>query len=228
MSIQGINTHYNVPSSPGEKSNSKTNIKDVDMDQFLTLFIAQMKNQDPLNPLDSAEFTSQLAQFTSVEQLYGMNDSLGEIKDTLNNQGNQQDVLGYIGRTVKTDDNTMQVDGGVIQPGAFDMAGSGEVTVHVYDGQGLNVRTLYLGRQDKGEHEINWDGRDDKGDMVGNGTYTFEVSARDGSGNFIPVDTLISGKVTGVRYKNGQPYLMIGDRMIGNINNIMEVSQTVK
>jgi flagellar basal-body rod modification protein FlgD len=196
------------------------------MDQFLKLFIAQIQHQDPLSPLDSAEFTAQLAQFTSVEQLYGMNSRLADIEKALNGQSEQRDDLGYIGKTVKADDNTMRVDNGTVQSGSYTIDRSGYVTIDVYDSQGQIVRSFYQGLEDKGEHDVNWDGRDGTGKLAGDGTYTFEITARDENGYYIPSNTYISGEVTGITYQNGQSYLMIGDRIISNNDNIIEVSQT--
>ncbi len=226
MSIEALNTGYGASSVSNEKTSSSSSTGELGMDQFLNLFIAQIQHQDPLNPLDSAEFTAQLAQFTSVEQLYGMNSKLADIEKTVSGQSEQRDDLGFIGKTVKADDNTMRVDNGTVQSGSYTIDGSGYVTIDVYDSQGLIVRTFYEGLEDQGEHDVNWDGRDDTGAFVGDGTYTFEVTARDENGYYIPSNTYISGEVTGVTYQYGQPYLMIGDRIISNSNNIIEVSQT--
>jgi flagellar basal-body rod modification protein FlgD len=226
MSIEALNTGYGATSASNEKTSSSSSTDELGMDQFLNLFIAQIQHQDPLNPLDSAEFTAQLAQFTSVEQLYGMNARLADIEETLGGQNEQRDDLGFIGKTVKADDNTMRVDNGTVQSGSYTIDGSGYVTVDVYDSQGLIVRTFDQGLEDKGEHKVNWDGRDDSGKLVEDGTYTFEVTARDQNGKYIPSNTYISGEVTSITYKYGQPYLMVGDRIISNINNIIEVSQT--
>ncbi len=225
MSIGAINTSYNA-SSVTDETSSSSSIEDLGMDQFLNLFIAQIQHQDPLNPLDSAEFTAQLAQYTSVEQLYGMNSKLADIEEALNSQGDQRDDLGYIGKTVKAYDNTMRVDNGTVQSGSYTIDGSGYVSVDVYDSDGLLVRSFYKGLEDKGEHDVNWDGRDDTGALVDDGTYTFEITARDENGLYISSNTYISGEVTGITYQNGQPYLMIGDRIISNSSNIIEVTQT--
>ena len=226
MSIEALNTGYGASSVSNEKRSSSSGTEELGMDQFLKLFIAQIQHQDPLSPLDSAEFTAQLAQFTSVEQLYGMNARLADIEKSLNGQSEQRDDLGYIGKTVKADDNTMRVDHGTVQSGSYTIDGKGYVTIDVYDRQGQIVRTFYEGLEDKGEHDVNWDGRDDTGTFVGDGTYTFEITARDENGMYIPSNTYISGEVTGITYQNGQSYLMIGDRIISNSNNIIEVSQT--
>jgi len=227
MSIEALNTGYGTSSVSNENTSSSSSAGELGKDEFLKLFIAQIQYQDPLNPLDSAEFTAQLAQFSSVEQLYGMNSKLGNIEETMNNQSEQRDNLGYIGKTVKTDDNTMRVDDGTVQSGSYTIDDSGYVTIDVYDSDGLIVRTFYQGWEDKGEHGVNWDGRDDTGTLSGDGTYTFEITARDKNGIYVPSNTYFSGEVTGITYQNGQPYLMIGDRIINNNNNIIEVTQTI-
>jgi flagellar basal-body rod modification protein FlgD len=226
MSIEAVNTSYGASSVTGEKTSSSSSVDELGMDQFLKLFIAQIQHQDPLSPLDSAEFTAQLAQFTSVEQLYGMNSRLADIEKALSGQSEQRDDLGFIGKTVKADDNTMRVDNGTVQSGSYTIDESGYVTIDVYDSDGLIVRSFYQGLEEKGEHNVNWDGRDGTGKLVGDGTYTFEITARDENGYYISSNTYISGEVTGITYQNGQSYLMIGDRIISNSNNIIEVSQT--
>ena len=225
MTIPAVNTNYSTSSTTNDQTSSNSSTDKLGMDQFLNLFIAQLKNQDPLNPMDSTEFTSQLAQYSSVEQLYGLNSKLTDIENTLGSQNQQRDDLGYIGKTVKADDNSMIVDNGTVQTGSYSLDASGNVTIDVYDSQGQHVRTLYQGSEDNGEHAVNWDGRDDSGNMVADGTYTFEVTARDENGLIVPSNTYISGEVTGITYKNAQPYLMIGDKLLDS-SKIMEVSQT--
>lgn len=226
MSIEALSTGFGTSSVSNENTSSNSGTEELGKDEFLKLFIAQIQYQDPLNPLDSAEFTAQLAQFSSVEQLYGMNSKLGNIEETMNNQSEQRDNLGYIGKTVKADDNTMHVDNGTVQSGSYNLDGSGYVTIDVYDSDGVIVRTFYKGWEDKGEHDVNWDGRDDSGAIAGDGSYTFEVTARDEDGFYVPSNTYISGEVTGITYQDGQPYLMIGDKIINDNNNIIEVTQT--
>ena len=227
MSIDALNTGYGTSSVSNENTSSSSETGELGKDEFLKLFIAQIQYQDPLNPLDSAEFTAQLAQFSSVEQLYGMNDKLGNIEETMNNQSEQHDNLGYIGKTVKADDNTMRVDDGTVQSGSYTIEDGGYVSIDVYDSDGNIVRTFYKGWEDQGEHDVSWDGRDDTGTLAEDGTYAFEITAIDKDGFYIFFNTHISGEVTGITYQNGEPYLMIGDRMINNISNIIEVNQTI-
>jgi len=134
-------------------------------------------------------------------------------------------LIGLIGKTVKADENTISVEDGEVLSGFFNLEESADTTVSVYDSNGLKIRTLYPGWKDKGEHNINWDGRDESGEIVQDGAYTFEVTARDENGYYVAANTYISGEVTGVTYKYGDPYLMIGDKLISK-DNITEINKT--
>jgi flagellar basal-body rod modification protein FlgD len=225
MAIPAAITNYGTSPTTSAQTSSNSSMDKLGMNQFLNLFITQLQNQDPLNPMDSSQFTAQLAQYSSVEQLYGMNTTLTDIKNALSSQNQQRDDLGYIGKTVKADDNTMSVSNGTAQAGSYSLDGSGTVTIGVYDSQGKQVRTLYQGTEDKGEHTVNWDGMDDAGNTVADGTYTFEINAQDKNGLAVTSNTYVSGEVTGITYQNGQPYLMIGDKLLDS-SKVIEVTQT--
>ena len=227
MYIEELGTTYQLSSIFGEETSSSTNTQELGRDDFLTLLIAQIQNQDPLNPLESTEFTAQLAQFSSLQQLYEMNEGLAGIQEALYDQG-EQGLLELIGKTVKADDNTILVeDGTVLSSGSYSLEQGADVTVVVYDSSGQEVRTLYLNWQDEGEHDVGWDGRDYDAEMVEDGTYFFEVTAKDEGGNDVAANTYVYGEVTGVTYQYGLPYLMIGDTLISTDHTIMEVTKTV-
>jgi flagellar basal-body rod modification protein FlgD len=219
MYIQGLGTTY------GETPSYTAPRKDIGKDEFLTLLIEQLKHQDPLNPLESTEFTAQLAQFNSLEQLFGVNDNLTGILEALYNQG-EEDLLELIGKTVKANDNTILIEGGSTVSGSYTLEEAADVTISIYDSNGFEIRGLFPGRQDAGEYDIVWDGRDNSGEMVEDGIYTFEVTAKDEAGNDVAANTYISGEVTGVTYQYGIPYLMIGDLLVGTNNTIIEVKKT--
>jgi flagellar basal-body rod modification protein FlgD len=197
--------------------------KELGREQFLTLLVAQLKNQDPLNPLESADFTAQLAQFSSLEQLFGMNESLRDIQEALGAQ-ESGNVLDYIGRSVKTLDNSIFVKDGTMDSNVYDLQDRAEVTISIRDDKGLEIRTIYAGWQDAGEHELVWDGKDNKGNMVDDGIYTFELEAMDEEGFIVPYDTYLVGEVTGVTYYGGNPFLMIGNKLLAP-ENVIEVTK---
>ena len=220
MNIDGLGTNF------GETP-SYANTQEMNQEDFLTLLIEQLKNQDPLNPLDPTEFTAQLAQFSSLEQLFAMNDSLSTIAETLYSQG-QDDIIQLIGKTIKAKDNTILIEDDTASLGSsYILEAGADVTITVYDSNGSEVRILNQGWQDAGEHDVSWDGRDNTGEMVEEGTYTFEVTAKDADGNGVAVTSCITGEVTGVTYAYGIPYLMIGDRLVSTDHTILEVIKTV-
>ena len=220
MYIEGLGTTY------GETSSYSTT-KKLDQEDFLKLLFEQLKHQDPLNPMESTEFTAQLAQFSSLEQLFGMNENLTGIQKILSNQ-DKENLLELIGKTVKANDNTILIKDGGSASGSYLLQDRANVTISIYDSNGFEIRTLNLGTQDAEEYDVEWDGRDESGDIVEDGIYTFEVIAKDDAGNHVTASTYTSGEVTGVTYQYGIPYLMIGDILVSTNNTIIEVTKTVE
>lgn len=208
----------------GNNGLSQTKLKEtLGRDDFLILLVAQLKHQDPLNPLDGTDFTAQLAQFSSLEQLFTANDRLTDISESMDLQ-KTGDVLDYIGKTVKTTDNTILVENGETAPGAYNLEDKADVTVFILNADGLEVRRIYEGWQNAGEHDLVWDGRDNDGRMVDDGMYTFELEARDKEGFVVPYNTYLTGEVTGVTYERGMPYLMVGNNLVSP-SSVVEVGR---
>ena len=222
MSIAALEPTYNNTDDTPRYANPKDALG---RDQFLRLLVAQLQHQDPLNPLDSTDFTAQLAQFSSLEQLFKVNENLAGIQESVNTQ-ESGDILGYIGKTVKATSDTIFVNDGKIESGSYALSDQADVTISIYDEQGLEVRRLYPGWQDAGEHDLAWDGKDNAGEVVEDGTYAFAVEASDEQGFIVPHDTYVAGEVTGVTYESGIAYLMIGDKLV-TPGNIIEVTKTV-
>lgn len=223
MSIAALGPTYMKADETSRYANPKDDA--LGKDQFLTLLVAQLQHQDPLNPMESTDFTAQLAQFSSLEQLFGINDNLTGIQERLSVQENG-DILDYIGKTVKTAGNMIFVNDGKMESGSYALEDRADVTVFVCDSNGMEVRRLYQGWQNPGEHELSWDGRDSAGDMVGDGIYTFEVEARNEGGFILPYNAYLTGEVIGVTNESGTAYLMIGDRLV-KPDSIIEVRKTV-
>ena len=197
--------------------------KQLGQEEFLTLLLEQLKHQDPLNPLESSEFTAQLAQFSSLEQLTGMNKALTEIQESLSNR-ESGNPLDYIGKVVKTDDNAVAIREGNVDSNTYTLDEPAEVTIFIYNDQGFEVRRINAGWKDAGEHELNWDGRDNNGEIADDGVYAFEVQALNEDGFLVSSDTYLTGEVTGVTYQGGIPYLMIGNQLV-TPENIIEVTK---
>lgn len=210
-------------SSAAPASKKAENKGALGRDEFLSLLITQLKHQDPLNPMQSVEFTAQLAQFSSLEQLFKLGDSLGNIETSLRLQEGDQ-LVHYIGKSVKTAGNIMTVREGEPGPASYRLDGDGEVSVDIYDSKGTLVRNLYMGWQSGGVHQVPWNGTDTAGNAVPDGSYVFHAKAMDVSGYRTSCQTYMSGEVTGVKYENGKSHLMIGQRQVMP-ENIIEVTK---
>lgn len=210
-------------SSAGTSTRKTSNKGELGRDQFLKLLITQLKNQDPLSPMESVEFTSQLAQFSSLEQLFAVGDSLQAIKSSLQFQEGDQ-LVQYIGKKVISKGNTMTVHGGATEPATFNLDDDAEVGVSIYAGNGTLVRRLSMGWQKKGDCQVPWDGKDDTGKAVPDGDYSFQVQATGAKGASVSSQTYVTGEVTGVRHENGKSLLLIGKKQILP-DSILEVSQ---
>jgi len=205
-------------------SSQKTGGKgELGRDQFLKLLITQLKNQDPLNPMESVEFTSQLAQFSSLEQLFSAGDSLQAIKNSLQLQEGDQ-MVHYIGKKVVSKGNALTVHAGEAGGATFHLEDDAEVSISIFNSGGSSVRNLYMGWQKKGDCSVPWDGKDASGKAVPDGDYSFQFQATDAKGDSVASQTYVTGEVTGVRHENGKTYLSLGTRQILP-DSILEVSQ---
>ncbi len=190
-------------------------------DAFLTMLVAQLKHQDPLNPMEGTDFTSQLAQFTSLEQMFNMNDSLQEIAGSFVSD-NKESLLDYIGKDVEGTALDMDLKDGEVMGGHYTIEKPGEILISVYDAAGVKVKTIYHGQVEEGTHKINWDGKDGQGNLLQDGFYSYEVLSKGEKGGYRQVESLITGRVTGIINKSDAGYLIVGDQII-NQKNITKV-----
>jgi flagellar basal-body rod modification protein FlgD len=179
----------------GSTTNSSANTADPTQDRFLKLLIAQMKNQDPLNPLDNAQVTSQLAQISTVQGIDQLNTSMASMLTQF--QGSQ--AISLPGRQVLVDGNRMtlaKVNDGLSARGGFSLSQDAErVIVEIKDAKGVVIKQLDLGAQSAGPGAFSWDGVLDKGTAAA-GKYTFDVKAYNGT-SAVPVTTLMAARVEG-------------------------------
>jgi len=221
MSIAALEPTYNKPDDTSSSASTKG---ELGRDQFLTLLVAQLKHQDPLNPMESTEFTAQLAQFSSLEQLFDINDNLEILQGTEDSQ-RLENLLDYIGKEIKSSDSAITLNNGKAFGGSYTLEERGDVIISIFDTEGSEIRTIYRDDQEAGEHNVDFDGKDNYGYPVPDGYYSFSVQAFDNKGSSIEVSTGLSGLVTAVTYQGGIPYLMVGDHLI-NPESVTEVSLT--
>lgn len=171
----------------GSRNSAKSMAQEA-QDRFMTLLVTQMKNQDPLNPMDNAQVTSQLAQLSTVTGIDKLNSTMEALIGSVQS-GQAMQASSMIGRVVLTEGNSVDlIDGeGVF---AIDLPASADnLKVTIKDVNGLVVREMNLGKQPHGLLELNWGGETSLGEMAADGRYFYEVSATNASGtvNAVPM-----------------------------------------
>ena len=177
-------------------------------EDFLNLLITQLQNQDPLNPTDSTEFTAQLAQFSSLEQLSNVNDNLEQLQDFQASINNSQAVT-LIGKEITAKGNFLSLT--VDKQVGCDLSleeNAAVVVVSIYDSTGEFVKSFQSENLKAGEHTLFWDGTDKDGNRMAEGAYTFELQASDTKGKDIKTTTFFNGTVDKVTFENNQAYLI--------------------
>jgi flagellar basal-body rod modification protein FlgD len=210
MTITGV-TDVNSQTTSTQNTQDKSV---MGKDDFLKLLVAQLQNQDPLNPADSTQFTAQLAQFSSLEQLQNINDSLSSFKSSQSTTNNIQSA-DFIGKTVTASGSSLGVNDGKADPIRFDLTNNADnVYLQVYDQSGNFVTDIQAGALKAGEQAINWNGKDANGTTVADGTYSFTVMAMNKDGSTVGSTSYTTGVVTGVDYQSGDPQLMINNQEV--------------
>lgn len=213
-----------VTLSSAANSASKTQAQSVklaeDFNQFLTLLTTQLQNQDPLNPMDSSEFTNQLVQFSQVEQSINTNQKLDDML-ALQLGSLSTVALGYVGMDVTYTGTEMNWDG--TNPVSINYALEKNASVlkaNVYDESGKLVRSMDAPKAAGGQ-KVSWDGKDNNGNVMAAGTYSIKVEAADNDQKPISVTTAVSGHVRGIEAQDGVIFLLIGERAVA-LNNVIQ------
>jgi len=194
----------------------------LDQQEFLTLFITQLQNQDPLNPLDTNGLTDQLAQFSSLEQLFNINTNLEAMGEALDS-GEATAPLSFLGAEVSARGGTIAVEDGEATPVTLDILGDAtSVDVTIVGPTGDEVRKIALGSQPAGQLDFAFDGKDERGAAVPNGSYTVSVAATDGNGDPLSVEPFTWGTVTGIDLTAEPPLLLVGARRV-SLADVQEV-----
>lgn len=145
-------------------------------DRFMTLLVTQMKNQDPLNPMDNAQVTSQMAQLSTVSGINKLNTTVESLMSSLA-AGQSYQASNMIGHNVLVEGKTVATAGSGGYFGVDLPVGADKVSVNIKDSSGNVIRTLDFGAQSAGSVPFNWDGMTKDGAVASNGNYQFEVAA---------------------------------------------------
>lgn len=223
MTIDALTSSTTATTTSSSKSSTTSNASLAgNYQQFLTLLLSQLQHQDPTNPVDASQYTSQLVQLASLEQQVSNGDKLDTLTDSLTALGGGTAAIGYLGRTVQATGDTTAMSNGEASWG-YELAGTASsVTLSVADANG-NV--VYQGKGDtaQGAHSVTWDGVGSDGSTYGSGTYTLTVKAVDAGGNAVSSTTSITGKVTSVDTSNGTATLSVNGVSVST-DNVLSVT----
>lgn len=180
---------------------------------FLQLLTSQLKNQDPLSPLDSNQFTQQLTQMSGVEQQLLTNDLLTSLL-AAQQGGGLGGAANYIGKDATAVWSATKLEGGQANWSYELGAAASEATLSVVDGAGKTVWTGPAPDRASGTHDFVWNGKTTAGGQLPDGgVYSLKVTAKNGT-NDVAAQVLTQGKVTGVELADGVPYLTIGASLV--------------
>ena len=192
-------------------------------EDFLNLLMAQVTNQDPLNPMDSQGMMDQLTSMGSLEQLVNLNQEMGKLNST------QQEIVrsnaySFLDKDVTIKGGLARVTSGASPDIQFQLPREA-ASVHVFitDEQGNPVRSMDLGQMAGGTHGIPWNARDKDGDTVSDGSYRYTVAARSVDDQSIPAELLMRGKVSGIKFIEGRPVVLMNGMPI-DTRSIVEIS----
>lgn len=176
-----VNTNNQVSQDFLNTVNTRNNTSTTDetQDRFMTLLVTQMKNQDPLNPMDNAQVTSQMAQLNTVTGINKLNETMSSLIGSVQ-LGQSFQATSMIGRNVLVAGKTLThtETGGYF--GVNVPNGADNLSVAIKNGAGATIRTLTFGKQEVGVNALSWDGKMDDGTVAPSGDYTYEITAKIG------------------------------------------------
>lgn len=204
---------------------------ELDKDAFLSLLVAQLQNQNPLEPMDNTEYIAQLAQFSSLEQMNNMNDLITQSIDAnylLTQSINNTMAANYIGKEVKLSGDSIKASGQDSYTLGYNLPSEAKsVTIEIYDKSGNLVRTIEGVSTEKGDNTIEWDMKNSNGKTVSEGEYTYKVKAKSTSGSDITTSQFLVGTVSSVKYtENGTKFVMNGVEY--DLSDVIEIFEDNK
>ena len=214
MTVSGVGSSSSSSSSVVDRTTIANNF-----DTFLQLLTTQLKNQNPLDPLDTNQFTQQLVEFSGVEQQLKTNDFLSSLVQANANTTNSN-AVNYIGKTVTASGVRSELVNNKAQWN-FNISDASTVTVNIKDANGNTVYTEQ-GTMQAGSGTFTWDGKDNQGNTQPAGTYSISMQAVTAEGKSINVSTETTGTVTGVDFTGSEPVLLVGNTRL-NLSGVTSV-----
>lgn len=204
----------------GTKKTNSSSVADV-QDRFMTLLVTQMKNQDPLNPMDNAQVTSQMAQLSTVTGIDKLNDTMAALISSVQ-VGQSYQATSMIGHNVLVSGNTVSTEGSGGYFGVELPVGADKLSITIKDAAGNTIRNVELGAQSEGTLPLTWDGKTNDGTVAAKGDYKIEVNASIG-GKSVDASSLGYAKVLSVSNVNGGIKLNLSNNSSVSTTDVKEI-----
>ena len=193
-------------------------------DAFLQLLVTQLKLQDPTNPLDDKQLTAQLAQFSSLEALNNIQNTVEKLASKFDDS-NILSGLKFLGTEVRAPGNEIVKQDGEISQVTYKLNGDATRTyVNIFDQYGNIVNTVELGPKNQGTYTFEWDGKDFDGNVLPDGQYSLAFGAEGPDGESVLIDTEVYGKVVGVTKQDSNIILELEDGRKVSMDQVESVS----
>ena len=223
ITVSALNNTAATPAATAAKTDNT-----LGQDQFLTLLVAQLQNQDPLNPTDATEFTAQLAQYSQLEQLFNLNDAMDGLT-AAQTSSQKVSALSQIGKEVVVEDSHFPFDGAPTRIGYRVDGPATDISLQIRNSAGATVATLNAGDTTPGEHFLTWNGLDQNGAPLPADTYQLAVTAKGASADAtVTVAPLVRTTVTGVDLSGSEPLVVTrtGEFLVSAIRGVYEGEAT--
>lgn len=189
----------------------------------MTLFLAQLQNQDPTNPMDSSQLAAQLAQFTTVQELDQANTYLGNLQQ-YSTAINNAEITSLVGKDVTAQRSEIDVSSGSGTALSYTLPEAATVTVTIKDSNGNTVNTLNVGSENAGTYTVPWDCTDSSGSTVSDGAYTVTVTATTSGGTSSTIQPYVTGTVESCDLSASPPTYLLSDGITIPVSNVYKVA----
>ena len=223
--VDNISSTFNTGNNVQYATSSNS---EMDKDAFLKLMIAQLQNQDPLEPLDGTDYSAQLAQFSTLEQMQNINDTLNMSLDAnylLTQSITNTMTAGLIGKEAKIAGDTVSFEGQENTIIGYELvAPDGSLNIKITDSNGATIKTFDNLDKDAGQYKLNWDFTDDMGNKVSVGDYKVVIEAKTRGLEPMEVAQYFVGIIDGVRYSASGTSIVING-IEYEVSDVFEIVQ---
>jgi flagellar basal-body rod modification protein FlgD len=221
MPVDGVNNYNNIFTNTTSESADTKN--DLDKNAFLKLLVAEIQNQNPLEPMDNQKFVEQMTQFSTMEQMTNMSESFQEFMNASMATTRLQ-ASAVVGKYAVIEGNEIKFRDNSAESIVFNVEEQGEVLIRITNPDGKLIREENLGYKEAGIHGYQWDGRDDSGTMQAEGTYNYQLVVVDSTGQEKTFGGVDGGTVEAVQFVDNNIYVIVNGQKY-NFEDIIEISE---